>query len=269
MNLQRVSAIVRKDLVELRANRMAMIPMIIVPLILCVALPAGMTVLALQLDVAAINGSELIEKVLPYYSIPAVFDTTARRILYVFLNYMFMPFFLLVPVMVSSIMAANSVVGEKERKTLETLLYTPVTNREFVVAKQLSAFLPALVVSLVGFAGFFIVVNGISLALEGLWLIRSPLWIPALLLVSPAVSHLALGVTLLISMRAKSFMEAQQMSVVVVIPMLLLVVGQVAGVFVLSVWHVLIFGAVLVGLDVLLMNRIGPRFERESILKTL
>ena len=133
MNLSRVKAIVRKDLTELRANRMAVIPMIVVPLILCVALPAVATLVALKLDIAAINGAELIERVLPYYSIPSEFSTTARSILYVFINYMFLPFFMLVPVMVSSIIAANSVVGEKERHTLETLLYTPVTNRELVV----------------------------------------------------------------------------------------------------------------------------------------
>ncbi|MFW5685836.1 MAG: ABC transporter permease subunit [Spirochaetota bacterium] len=269
MNLSRVKAIVRKDLSELGANKMAVAPMIIVPLVLCVVLPAVVTILVFRLDVAMINGSELIEQVLPLYRVPAEFDTTARQILYVFLNYMFVPFFMLVPVMVSSIIAANAVVGEKERKTLETLLYTPVTNREFVTAKQLAAFLPAVVVSLAGFVAYFAVVNGVALALEGLWLIRSVLWIPALLLVSPAVSLLALGVTLMISMRAKSFMEAQQMSAVVVIPMILLVVVQFTGVFVLSVWHVIGFGVVLLAADLILMNRIGPRFEREAILKTL
>ncbi|MFW5684861.1 MAG: ABC transporter permease subunit [Spirochaetota bacterium] len=269
MNLSRVKAIVRKDLSELRANKMALMPMIIVPLVLCVVLPAAVTVLALRLDIAAINGAELIEQVLPFYSIPAAFDTLARKILYVFLNYMFLPFFMLIPVMVSSIVAANSVVGEKERKTLETLLYTPVTNREFVTAKQLSAFVPAVLISVVSFMGYFVIVNGISLALEGLWLVTSPLWIPTILLVSPAISMLALGVTLMISMRAKSFMEAQQMSAVVVIPVILLVVVQFAGVFVLSMWLVLAFGAVLAAIDLVIMRRIGPRFEREAILKTL
>ncbi len=269
MNLLRVKSIVRKDLAELRANKMAALPMILVPLVLCVLLPGVLAFLSLRLDISASNGAELIERILPFYTIPAVFDTTVRQIIYVFLNYMFLPFFMLIPVMVSSIMAANAVVGEKERKTLETLLYTPVTNREFVVAKTLSAFVPAVAVSLVGFAGYFVVVNGVSLALEGIWIMQSPLWIPALLLGSPAISLLALTVALMISMRAKSFMEAQQMSSVVVIPVLLLVIAQFTGVFVLSVWHILGFGALLVAADVVLMTKIGPRFEREAILRTL
>ncbi len=269
MNLSRVKAIVRKDLAELRANKMAMTPMIVVPLVLCVLLPAAVAFLALRLDVSAINGAELIEKMLPAYRIPDAFTTTSTRIVYVFLNYMFVPFFMLVPIMVSSIVAANAVVGEKERGTLETLLYTPVTNREFVVAKQLSAFVPAVAVSLLGFVGYFVAANGVSLATEGIWLVTSPLWIPALLLVSPAVSLLALGITLLVSMRAKSFMEAQQMSAVVVVPFILLVVVQFTGLFVLSIWHVIGFGVVVAAIDLVIMNRIGPRFEREAILRTL
>lgn len=59
------------------------------------------------------------------------------------------------------------------------------------------------------------------------------------------------------------------MSSVVVIPVLLLVIAQFTGVFVLSVWHILGFGALLVAVDVVLMTKIGPRFEREAILKTL
>lgn len=269
MKLSRVRSIVRKDMAELRANRMAVIPMAIVPIVLCVVLPGALTILALKLDISAINGAAFIERMLPMYSIPAALDGTAARILYVFLNYIFVPFFMLIPVMVSSIVAANSVVGEKERHTLETLLYTPVTNDEFIMAKQLSAFLPALAISLVSFAGYFIVANGISLAIEGMWLVRSPLWIPALLLVSPAASILALAVTLLISIRSKSFMEAQQMSAIVVIPFLLLVLVQFTGLFVMSIWHVIIFGLVLAAIDYVLLRKVGPRFEREAILKTL
>jgi ABC-2 type transport system permease protein len=269
MNWSRIQAIVRKDLAELKANKMAVIPMIIVPVILCVVLPGALTFLSLELDISAVNGSEFIERILPAYSIPAVFDSTATQIVYVFLNYLFVPFFMIVPVMVSSIVAANAVVGEKERHTLETLLYTPVTNREFVMAKVLAAFVPAVVVSIAGFAGYFTVVNAVSLASTGVWLVQSPMWIPAMLLVSPAVSLLALAVTLLISMKSKSFMEAQQMSAIVVIPILLVILAQFTGLFVLDALMVIAFGIVLLAVDFVLLNRVGPRFEREAILRTL
>ena len=61
--------------------------------------------------------------------------------------YMFAPFFLIIPLMVSAVIGADSFAGEKERKTLEALLYTPATDTELFLAKVLSALTPAIVVS--------------------------------------------------------------------------------------------------------------------------
>jgi ABC-type Na+ efflux pump permease subunit len=269
MNRSRVSAIVRKDLLELRKNKLAMMPMVVVPLVLCVLLPGVLTALALMLDISAVNGSDFIERLLPVYDVPTEFTTTAVRVLYVFLNYMFVPFFMLVPIMVSSVIAANSVVGEKERRTLETLLYTPVSNRELIMAKQLSAFIPAVAISLLSFALYFVTVNTISVLISGMFLVRSLVWIPAILLVSPAASSVGLGVTLMVSVRSKTSMEAQQVAAVVIIPFLLILVAQLAGLFVMSVFHVIAFGGVLLVIGIVILRWIAPRFEREQILKTL
>ena len=269
MKRTRVSAIVRKDLLELRKNKLAMLPMIVVPLVLCVLMPSVLSILALTLDISAINGAQFIERLLPVYAVPAELDTLAVQILYVFLNYMFVPFFMLVPIMVSSVIAANSVVGEKERHTLETLLYTPVSNRELIMAKQLSAFLPAVVISVVSFVLYFVSVNAISLLIDGVFLVRSLVWIPAILLVSPAASLVGLGVTLMVSVRSKTFMEAQQIAAVVIVPFLLILVAQLAGLFVMSMVHVVAFGVVLAAIGLLILRKIAPRFEREQILKTL
>ncbi len=46
------------------------------------------------------------------------------------LGYMFAPMFLIVPLMFSTTIAAESFAGEKERKTLEALLYQPISDKE-------------------------------------------------------------------------------------------------------------------------------------------
>ena len=46
-------------------------------------------------------------------------------------------FFLIVPIMASSVMAASSFVGEKEKHTLETLLYSPLSLRQLFQSKVL------------------------------------------------------------------------------------------------------------------------------------
>ncbi len=75
------------------------------------------------------------------------------------LVYMLAPMFLIMPLMVSSILAADSFAGEKERKTLEALLYTPTTDRELFTAKLLGAWLTAVIVALLSFVVYAVMVN--------------------------------------------------------------------------------------------------------------
>lgn len=269
MNWSRIRALVAKDLKEVRRNRMVVLPMAIVPLVLCVILPVAGTLAALLSDVALVQGANFIEGILGFYPIPPEIPEGAAQIVYVFLNFTFVPFFLLVPIMVTSVISANSVVGEKERKTLETLLYTPITNREFLVAKLLSAFLPALAVAYLAFAVFFVGVNALSLGLGGFLLVQSVVWIPTLLLLVPSIAALGLSVSLLVSLKAKTFMEAQQAAGVLVLPIVLLVGGQVAGLFVVGPLSVIILALVLAAPTYVLLTRVGPRFHRERVITTL
>ena len=269
MNRTRIRAIVRKDISEVLANKMVVMPLIVVPAVLCIIMPVAVTILGLTLDVNIIQGAELLERVIPLYPVPEVFSEKMSQILYVFLNYTFLPLFMLVPIMVSSVISANSVVGEKERKTLETLLYTPVTNREFVTAKLLSAFLPAILVSLASFVVFFAAANLAAYSHVNTLIVRSPIWIPGMLLLSPAVSLLGLSITLLVSMKAKTYMEAQQTAGIIVLPFVALVAIQISGLLVFNAWYVAGFGLALLLIDYIVISRLGPRFNREAIVATL
>jgi ABC-type Na+ efflux pump permease subunit len=160
-------------------------------------------------------------------------------------------------------------VGEKERKTLETLLYTPVTNREFLVAKLLGAFVPAVLVSWGGFAGYFAVLNLIYCVARGMLILQSWIWLPAILLLSPAVSALGLSVTLIVSLKAKTYMEAQQTAGVIVLPFILLIVVQIAGLLTFKPPYVVGLSIALGFVSYWIVARLAPRFTREAIITTL
>ncbi len=106
MNYRRVWAVSRKDMGEIVVSSSVVIPMIVVPVILCVVLPTVLTLLVLTLDIAMIQGAELIERILPFYRIPDEIKGINSRILYVFLNYTFIPLFMVVPLMVGKLTAA-------------------------------------------------------------------------------------------------------------------------------------------------------------------
>ena len=75
------------------------------------------------------------------------------------LNYILPIFFLIIPIMTASIMAASAFVGEKERHTLETLLYCPLTLKQIFRQKVWASFLLSMLVSVISFAAMFLVIE--------------------------------------------------------------------------------------------------------------
>src|SRR5439155_23586391 len=54
------------------------------------------------------------------------------------------------PVSISLVIALETFVGEKERRSLEPLLSTPLTNTELYIGKTLAAMIPPLLASYIG-----------------------------------------------------------------------------------------------------------------------
>jgi ABC-type Na+ efflux pump permease subunit len=248
---------------------MVVMPIVIVPVLLCVLVPAAILLLALRFDTVLFTGVDLVEKLIPMYPVPETMQGSTDRILYVLLNYTFLPLFMVVPIMASSVIASDSIVGEKERRTLETLLYTPVTNREFLMAKMLGAFVPAVLVSWGGFAGYFLVLNLIYWVARNMLILTSWIWLPAILLLSPSVSALGLSVTLIVSLKAKTYMEAQQTAGIIVLPFILLIVAQIAGLLTFKPVYVVALSIAIGLISYWIVARIAPRFDREAIITRL
>src|SRR5205085_1338470 len=82
----------------------------------------------------------------------------AERLVTLVDGYLLAPLFLIVPLMVASVLAADAFAGEKERKTLESLLHLPIPEGDLFYAKVLGAFVPAVLISWIGFVAFAIVV---------------------------------------------------------------------------------------------------------------
>lgn len=270
MKWSRVRALAVKDVeAVLNGGPGVLLPMIIVPVVFCVVLPAAIYLLTHFGMENLIQGEELVKQVVGYYPVPDAVHGDSLRMAYVFLNYTFLPLFMLVPIMTASILSANAVVGEKERGTLETLLYSPLTNEEFLTAKLLGAFIPGIVVGYLGFVGYFTVANLLSWFLDGIVVVSAPIWWPAMLLLTPSVALSGLTATLMVSLRAKTFVEAQQVAGIVVLPFIILVITQVTGVVVFVPWMVIAFSVVLLAICALLLYRIGPEFSREAIITTI
>jgi len=242
MNWRTIRAIALKDWREVRGNKMAWAPTLIVPLIFCVVLPLLIIVLPGALssgeggDMMKDADLELFLANLP----PAIAASIAglnesQTMIVLLLGYLFSPLFLILPIMTSSVIGSDSFVGEKERKTMEALLYTPATERELFTGKMLAAVIPAVLLTWLGFAVYTLVLNSAGGVVMGRVWFPLPHWWVMVLWVTPAVAVLGMMGAVVISARVKSFMEAYQNTGLLVLPIIMLVISQVAGLLYLSV----------------------------------
>ncbi len=272
MNTRAIRAIIRKDLQVVLRSKSVMLPMIIVPLILVVIMPAAVTYGISFLGASGEDAADMAELA---NMMPAELrvqfnlgDMTQAATLFV-LRYMFAPLFLIMPIMVSSVIAADSFAGEKERKTLEALLYTPTTDGELLLAKLLGPWLAGIAVAWGSAVAYWIVGNAAAWPLFGRPILPDTMWLILAFWVAPAAAGMGLGATVIVSSRVNSFQDAYQVGGLVVLPVVLLMFGQITGVLFFSVWVVLAVGLVFWLTDAALIV-IGARtFRRSELLARL
>jgi ABC-2 type transport system permease protein len=267
VNLRAVRAIVRKDLAVVLQSKAVLLPIIIVPLILLLVLPIVATFAPQLANIpGASNLGEVLER-MPA-SFQARFDglTQDQALVTLLLVYLFAPMYLVVPLMVASVIAADAFAGEKERRTLEALLFTPTTDRELLLGKLLAGFVPAMAVAWGGFLIYTVVANLAAWPVMGRLFFPTPMWWVLALWVAPAVAAVGLGATVLVSARVNTFQEAYQIGGAVVLPIILLVIGQVVGVIVLSVGVVAALGAAFWTVAAALLYFGGRGFRRGEVL---
>src|SRR4030042_6106143 len=104
--------------------------------------------------------------------------TTQQVLIYIMTLYFFAALFLTMPVMASSVIASDSFAGEKERKTIEALLATPISDGELFLGKVLVSFIPAMIVTIASFISYSIVVDVSTFALfNGTLLLSTLEWL--------------------------------------------------------------------------------------------
>jgi ABC-2 type transport system permease protein len=269
MNTRAMLAIVRKDLKVAVQNKGVVIPIIILPLILFVIFPWIMAYVPSWANAAGTSLSNMDELLarMPSGLLNELSRYTADQQLTVFsLVYMLAPMFLILPLMVSSVLAADSFAGEKERKTLEALLYTPTTDRELFTAKLLGAWVTAVTVALMSFIVYAVMVNAAGWHSIGHIFFPNWMWIALTLWVTPAVAALGIIVMVFVSVRAQGFQDANQTGGLVVLPILLLMVGQISGVMYFSFGVVLLVGLVIWLIDVILLWFASKSFCRGELM---
>jgi ABC-2 type transport system permease protein len=157
-------------------------------------------------------------------------------------------------------------VGEKTTHSLEPLLATPITTGELLAGKNLASVIPAVIATWAGFAifaiGTLIITGGGALAAQ----LLNPMWLIAIFLAGPLMAVLSVNFSVMISSRVNDPRVAEQLSAVIIIPILAVFFGQIAGVFILNSTLILFLCVVLLLIDILMVYLAVRLFQRETIL---
>jgi ABC-2 type transport system permease protein len=258
----RMRTLIAKEFLDLARNRSALLPVVLVTG-MSLALPLGIAVVVPMVTGRGLGTDADLVKVSAAAGSYANLSNDARVQLFLFQQFLML--FLLTPITGAMALAAHAIVGEKQARTLEPLLATPITTFELLAAKVFGALVPTLAISLAGLALYFAGI--VAFAAPGVAsAMASARTLMLIVVVAPAAALVSLQTAILISSRVNDARTAQQFGVLIIIPLTALLVAQFTG----SVWlSATALGLLGVGLFVvwtLLALLSVVVFERESIL---
>lgn len=256
MTLDRVRALWRKENIEIRRNKLVLGAMAVMPIIFVAMILVSDYFL---LKAGAGKG--------PKGFVPpaALSQLGPRAALAVLLNDQYMFYLLMMPVILPTMIAAYSVIGEKQARTLEPLLATPLTTGELLLAKAWAAALPSTLITWLAYgltAGGIYLLGGSELATHAL----RPLWLLGFLLLGPLLALFSALLALIISTRVTDARVAQGIAGMTVLPLVGIGTYVILANKYLTLQAVLIGAFVLVPLDLALWALAIRIFGRESII---
>jgi ABC-2 type transport system permease protein len=258
--MEKIKIIIRKEWAEVFKNKMVFFTVVFLPLFFTL-IPLVIIYFTGGID-AASAGEEL----------PASFiavcppGSTSGECFQIYILLQFLILYMILPLIIPVNIAAYSIVGEKTTRSLEPLLATPISIPELLIGKNLSAAIPAVFATLAGFIIYLLgawIITGSQVVLSAL---LQPMWILAIVLVGPLLAILSVNFAMMISSRVNDPRVAEQLSAIVVVPVLVLFFGQITGFFLLNQVIVLLLALFVLLLDIVMISLAVRLFQRETIL---
>lgn len=174
-------------------------------------------------------------------------------------------FFLIIPFTITLTIASYSVVGEKQNRTLEPLLATPIETWQLLLGKALVSVIPGVVATWLAYSMFVVIIKLFAGYLAADIVTGAPYLILVFLL-TPLITILIVLFCVIISSRVNDARTAQQIAGVVIVPLILIFVAQLVGIVSINVPLALIICLVTLLLDLGALWLATALFQRETIL---
>ena len=265
MQFKLIWELMKKDWSEAYKSRQVLLMTTVFPFFLGVALP---TFILLIIGSAPVNSFdsefsiflELLPAVTPDWNLLS--EQAQSLIIFSIFGQLLL---LLIPIMIGSYMSADTIIGEKERQTIEGLFVLPLSDLEILIAKVGVSFIPIMgltwLMSLF-YAGFVDVVLFTHIKRIFLPDIRFILLVTCF---TPLLGLASISLTVLISSRVSTVRDAQQITGILVIPAMLLVIGQMI-IILINILLIIIGTIILLIFDLVTMKISLKYFNRERLV---
>ncbi len=237
MSLQRMGAVVRKELRDFRRNRFLVGTMTVMPFVF------------------------LISPLITLLRIPASTpESVVNRAVGVTSLLLFV-----VPAVIPPIMAAYSVIGERDQGTLEPFLTTPIRREELLLAKALAVFIPSVTVAYGIYFAFALTVRfgAAHVVWAAVW--HTPQML-AQLVFTPLIAVWAVWVGIAMSVRARDVRVAQQLATLASLPTLGITTLITFQVITPSVALAVGIACALLAVDAVAWRIVSWLFDRERLV---
>jgi ABC-2 type transport system permease protein len=246
--------VLRKELLELRRSPVLLLSMASLPLVV-VAVPV--LLLAWLLHIAP---EQTLASLQDVYGVRAPGGPALA--LGALLGSKWLPMFLVLPIFLPILVAAQSIGGERERRTLEPLLATRVSPLSIILGKSIAAVVPALALTWIAAVLFC---AGID-AVVGRPLLPDADWVFGILVLSPLLALFGNATAVVVSARVLDPRAAQNLAATTVLPLVALLVFELAGRISLGPrFYVALAGGIALA-DVALIALAIRLFDRERLL---
>src|SRR4029078_6765314 len=177
----------------------------------------------------------------------------------------FLAFFLLMPAYIPLSIATFSIIGEKQARTLEPGLATPVRTAEARPGKAIAALVPGVLAGWVTYLAFVALASIVyGPALFGV--VTDASWLVGVFVLGPAVALSSVVAGVIVSSRVSDPRVAQQIGGIIVVPIIAVTLLQATGTLLVGATGYFLLAAIIFIVS-LIGLRVGVQlFDREAIL---
>lgn len=247
--------IAKKEIYELRKNRQLLSMVVLMPLFFSVMF---------TLSFVGTSFAEDVNETDVPFPIPEGVDV--GKYMSMQMIGMSMLLFLIIPIMVPSVMSSYTIVGEKLSKSLEPLLATPASDSEILAGKTLATIIPAVGASWLAMAVFTVIADIMLLPQFGYFVLPNVEWMVTGLIMMPLVAWLSINFSIMVSSRATDVRTSQQISGLLVLPIIILMLAAFFGMIPANVLNLSLLSLGFLLLNIVLFRISRRLFQRESIL---